>query len=160
MNGDIEEIPAHMFESCCALNKLKLPARLKTIGTDAFSGCGVEEMKLPDTVTTIAEEAFEFSYVRKIALSKGMKTIPHRAFYASNLRAVYIPASMEKIDVGAFENCALTDIYYSGSEADWANMKVESTGNEALTKATIHYNASVSDLGLTEEFSLLSLLGL
>jgi thiol-disulfide isomerase/thioredoxin len=34
------------------------------------------------------------------------------------------------------------------------------TGNEALTKATIHYNASVSDLGLTEEFSLLSLLGL
>lgn len=160
MNGDIEEIPAHMFESCCALNKLKLPARLKTIGTDAFSGCGVEEMKLPDTVTTIAEEAFEFSYVRKIALSKGMKTIPHRAFYASNLRAVYIPASMEKIDVGAFENCALTDIYYGGSEADWANMKVESTGNEALTKATIHYNASVSDLGLTEEFSLLSLLGL
>lgn len=159
MNGDIKEIPAHMFENCRALNKLKLPASLKTIGTDAFRSCGVEEIKLPDTVTTIAEEAFEFSYVRKIALSKGMKTIPHRAFYDSSLEVVYIPASMQTINVGAFENCSLTDIYYGGSETDWASMKVESTGNEALTSARIHYNASVSDLGLTEGFSLLSLLG-
>lgn len=159
MNGDIEEIPAHMFESCSTLNKLKLPPRLKTIRTDAFRSCGVEEIKLPDTVTTIEEKAFESSYVKKIALSKGMKTIPHRAFYNSALRAVYIPASMQKVDVGAFENCFLTDIYYGGSETDWAAMRIEATGNDALTSARIHYNATVSDLGLTEEFNLLSMLG-
>lgn len=159
MNGDIEEIPAHMFESCSTLNKLKLPPRLKTIRTDAFRSCGVEEIKLPDTVTTIEEKAFEFSYVKKIALSKGMKTIPHRAFYNSALRAVYIPASMQTVDVGAFENCFLTDIYYGGSETDWAAMRIEATGNDALTSARIHYNATVSDLGLTEEFNLLSMLG-
>lgn len=91
-----------------------------------------------------------------------MTSIVNETFYhADQMKAIYIPRSVKSIGRSAFDECdGLQDIYYSGSEADWANMKVESTGNEALTKATIHYNASVSDLGLTEEFSLLSLLGL
>lgn len=161
LSDKLEEIPGYTFYNCLDLKKINLPKNLKRIGKDAFYSCKITEMKLPDTVTEIGEGAFDFSDLEKIALSKKMTAIPYRAFWCADLKAVYIPKSITSIELNAFEDCRkLRDIYYSGSEADWANMKIESEGNEALTKATIHYNASISDLGLTEEFSLLSLLGL
>lgn len=161
LSDELEEIPGYTFYYCLGLKKINLPKNLKRIGEGAFYNCKITEMKLPDTVTEIGEKVFDFSALEKIALSKKMTAIPYRAFWYTDLKAVYIPKSVTSIELSAFENCyKLKDIYYGGSETDWANMKVESEGNEALSNVTIHYNASVSDLGLTEEFSLLSLLGL
>lgn len=160
LNDNIAELPSQIFFAC-PIQKINLPSHLKTIGDGALRSLQVKEVKLPDTVTSVGENAFAFSGIEKLAISKGIQKLPHQVFWYADLKAVYIPKSVTSIELSAFENCyKLKDIYYSGSEADWAAMKVESTGNEALTKATIHYNASVSDLGLTEEFSLLSLLGL
>jgi hypothetical protein len=160
LNDNIAELPSQIFFAC-PIQKINLPSHLKTIGDAALRSLQVKEVKLPDTVTSVGENAFAFSGIEKLALSKGIQKLPHQVFWYADLKAVYIPKAVTSIELSAFENCyKLKDIYYSGSEADWANMKVESDGNEALTKATIHYNASVSDLGLTEEFSLLSLLGL
>ena len=160
LNDNIAELPSQIFFAC-PIQKINLPSHLKTIGDAALRSLQVKEVKLPDTVASVGENAFAFSGIEKLALSKGIQKLPHQVFWYADLKAVYIPKSVTSIELSAFENCyKLKDIYYSGSEADWANMKVESDGNEALTKATIHYNASVSDLGLTEEFSLLSLLGL
>lgn len=160
LNDNIAELPSQIFFAC-PIQKINLPSHLKTIGDEALRSLQVKEVKLPDTVTSVGENAFAFSGIEKLALSKGIQKLPHQVFLYADLKAVYIPKSVTSIELSAFENCyKLKDIYYSGSEADWANMKVESDGNEALTKATIHYNASVSDLGLTEEFSLLSMLGL
>ena len=160
LNDNIAELPSQIFFAC-PIQKINLPSHLKTIGDEALRSLQVKEVKLPDTVTSVGENAFAFSGIEKLALSKGIQKLPHQVFLYADLKAVYIPKSVTSIELSAFENCyKLKDIYYGGSETDWANMKVESTGNEALTKATIHYNASVSDLGLTEEFSLLSLLGL
>ena len=159
LNDNIAELPSQIFFAC-PIQKINLPSHLKTIGDAALRSLQVKEVKLPDTVTSVGENAFAFSGIEKLALSKGIQKLPHQVFWYADLKAVYIPKSVTSIELSAFENCyKLKDIYYSGSEADWANMKVESDGNEALTKATIHYNATVSDLGLTEEFNLLSMLG-
>ena len=162
LNDDIQELPDLMFCYCYKLKKINLPPKLKTIGFGVFQGYSGKELRLPDTVTIIGTKAFCYAKMEKVALSKGMASTGYETFYhADQMTAIYIPKSVKSIERSAFEECdKLKDIYYSGSEADWANMKIESEGNEALSNVTIHYNASVSDLGLTEEFSLLSLLGL
>ena len=51
-----------------------------------------------------------------------------------------IPGSVTTIGDRAFYNCTnLTDIYYTGSEADWAQITI-GDDNYDLTDATIHYN--------------------
>ena len=40
-----------------------------------------------------------------------------------------------------FYDCtALTDVYYAGTEEEWAAVTIEEMGNEILLNATIHYN--------------------
>ena len=57
-----------------------------------------------------------------------------------SLASVEIPNDVTTIGAGAFRYCDnLTDIYYCGTEEKW-NEIVISYGNDALTKATIHYN--------------------
>lgn len=160
LNDEIEEIPASMFDACYHLEKLHLPANLKKIGNDAFYLCYMKEVKLPNTVVSVGENAFKSAFISRAALSEKMTTIPRQMFYESQLSEIYIPASVTSIELGAFGNCYyLRTIYYGGSEEEWENIKVDSVRNEALENVQVYYNASVSDLGLTEEFNLLSLLG-
>ena len=51
-----------------------------------------------------------------------------------------IPYGVECIGDYAFSSCnSLTDVYYTGTESDWAGITVKS-GNENLTGTNIHYN--------------------
>jgi hypothetical protein len=53
---------------------------------------------------------------------------------------VVIGDNVASIGSSAFYNCSsLTDVYYTGTEEEWAAITVES-GNNRLTNATIHYN--------------------
>ncbi|MBO5042591.1 MAG: hypothetical protein J6D87_06460 [Clostridia bacterium] len=66
--------------------------------------------------------------------------IDEYAFLLCSMTTIVLPDTIVKIDWAAFEYCdALKNVYYAGSEADWAKIKIE-YGNEALTSATIHYN--------------------
>ena len=57
------------------------------------------------------------------------------------IKAVVIKGNVTSIGYCAFSSCdALTDVYYSGSEAQWASISIHK-GNEPLTSATIHYNS-------------------
>ena len=52
----------------------------------------------------------------------------------------YIPGSVSEIRHSAFEECiSLSDVYYAGTEEEWALIEIGS-GNEILNNATIHYN--------------------
>ena len=63
------------------------------------------------------------------------------------LTSVTIPSSVTLIGMDAFYNCDnLTDVYYEGSEAQWQTIKVEEPiSNNALSKATIHYNSKMPE---------------
>lgn len=54
------------------------------------------------------------------------------------LETVIIPSSIGSIGACAFD-CYLSDVYYTGSEAEWEEISLGSN-NYNLTSATIHYN--------------------
>ena len=86
----------------------------------AFFGLeGLESITIPDSVTEIGECAF---------------------FGCSALESVTIGNGVTYIGWGAFSDCsAITDVYYTGSEEDWAKIDIGDL-NSYLTGATIHYN--------------------
>ena len=59
-----------------------------------------------------------------------------------------LPASVTSIVEDAFGDCnSLTDVYYSGSEAEWKNIEfielqnvLSAANNTSFANATIHYN--------------------
>ncbi len=82
--------------------------------------------KIPDGVTEIGSSAFWDAYVR-------------------SLTSLTIPKSVTKIGDGIFEDYSCpADVYYAGSEEDWANIDITNNfgGNDPLLNATIHYNST------------------
>ena len=77
-----------------------------------------------------------------MTLPDGMTFIRLGTFqFCSRLSSVTIPSSVTEIQHAAFYGCtSLTDVYYGGSQAQWAAISF-STGNEDLKNATIHYNS-------------------
>jgi len=50
----------------------------------------------------------------------------------------------------AFYDCSgLTDVYYAGTATEWDSIDIDSGGNDALTKATIHYNSQMPTEAVT-----------
>ena len=90
------------------------------IGRSAFEGCtALTSITISNSVMIIGEFAFEG---------------------CTGLMSIIIPDSVTSIGFYAFYGCAgLTDVYYTGTEEEWAAIGVDSS-NSSLTNATIHYN--------------------
>lgn len=63
---------------------------------------------------------------RSYSIPASVATIEMAAFWDCNyLSSVTIPAGVTTIDISAFANCFhLTDIYYGGSEGQWAQISI------------------------------------
>ena len=58
----------------------------------------------------------------------------------SALTSIIIPDSVTQIMYMAFEDCVnLTDVYFKGTQEQWASIDIGGTGNTPLENATIHY---------------------
>lgn len=92
----------------------------KIIASTAFSGCSrMTSITIPDSVTSIGYEAF---------------------YSCGSLSSIVIPDSVTSIGACAFYSCgSLTDVYYTGSEEEWAEIEIYDANN-SLFYATIHYN--------------------
>ena len=74
--------------------------------------------------------------------------------HCTSLKSVTIPNSVNSISYDAFYNCeSLTDVYYNGTEEEWNNISISSSGNDTLLNATIHYNVSTSDTSITGDLT-------
>ncbi len=58
MGANVESIGARAFQTCFALKSITLPAKLKTIGTQAFDGTYITSLTIPASVTDIEYYAF------------------------------------------------------------------------------------------------------
>lgn len=113
------------------------------INASAFANrTKLASVTIPESVTSIGERAFYgCSSLTDIVIPDGVTTIKSNTFYdCSKLKNVTIPKSVTAIESYAFYNCAgLTDTYYSGTDADFGNIKID-YGNDMLTKSNIHYS--------------------
>lgn len=99
------------------------------------------EYVIPDTVTAIANAAFSGTPLEKITVPNGVTEIPAYAFEScAKLKEVVLPAGITNIGKNAFYKAtALTDVWFGGTEEQWNAITVDSTGNDILSTATIHY---------------------
>lgn len=155
----VREIGKSAFEGC-NLTGLNIPAGFREIGEAAFAGCSWKEISIPAGVTEIKKEAFRGCDMQRVQFPDGLEIIGDGAFcecgsltevslpagvreigqYAfddcDNLTGMSIPASVEKIGEYAFPY-DLKDIFYAGSEADWAKID----NGSYVDPAILHFNA-------------------
>ena len=108
----------------------------------------VTSVNIPDTVKYLDSYAFgDWQKLQNIILPDSVIEIGNHSFdccYA--LQTVFIPASVKKIGSEVFSSSYVSQIYYGGSEADWANIQIDDN-NEELFDADIHYGCSISPDG-------------
>lgn len=90
-----------------ALEKITIPAGVKTIGNYAFSGCtSLKQITLPSTIEYISYGAFrDCKNLQRINLPSRIDTIGNNAFENTGLEAVVLPKSMKLIGNRAFAGC-------------------------------------------------------
>lgn len=109
-------------------------------GTLTISGSGMI------TQTSVKNCGHSLSEIKKVIIKKGITSIGACAFYVcSSLNSIEIPNSVRSIGDWAFDGCnSLTDVYYTGNKTQWEKVDISSYGNQQLSKATIHYNSTIS----------------
>lgn len=109
------------FYGCSGLKNVLLGTGIESIGRGTFQNCtGLTSIVIPKNVTTIGREAF-----------KG----------CTNLISIVLPAGLISVADNAFADCPnLKTVYYTGQEANWANIAISSTGNSQLTSAQKVYD--------------------
>ena len=160
-----EEIKSFSFRGYTKLRSVSVSGDIKTIGYGVFTGCtALTDVTLSGTVEHIGQNAFsKCTALERLTLSEGTKEIGYSAFEGcTSLTAVVLPDSivklepcsfsdctkLEEITLGtslasighdAFKNCTkLKNVYYSGDEALWANIKIND-GNDPIINADVHY---------------------
>lgn len=83
----------------------------------------------------------DYTALTGVEFPDGFANLNPYAFWGCyNIESVKIPKSMEWIGEFAFAGCSgLSDVYYSGTEAEWNNIEI-GDGNEDLLNANIHFS--------------------
>ncbi len=143
--NNVSFIGDYTFLGCTALSKLKLPVALSSISDYTFMSCvNLTELDIPAGVDSIGSAAFaECRRLRSVAFPQGLRILKISAFSnCEGLRQIRISPALNDIKMYAFSGCRnLTDVYYTGTEAEWKNALIDPS-NTYLLNANIHYDWS------------------
>ena len=106
-----------------------------------FRGALISRIIICEGVTNIGEYAFSWcTELTSIIIPEGVTSIGARAFNdCTQLKSIIIPDSVTSIEKNTFYGCSnLTEVFYLGTEQDWADMTVED-GNNKLLDATVYF---------------------
>ena len=148
LSSGITSTSSGMFRSCTQLSSVSLPKGLTTIEYHSFIGCSsLKSIDLPDTVKTINSYAFCRSGLESVTIPSGVTAIAYATFKECfDLKSVNLPATIKSINIEAFKGCSsLTDVYYSGTEAQWSKIAVSDGGSlgSVFGNAKIHFSESI-----------------
>ena len=107
----VKTINSNAFRGCTALtgDGINIPVGVTTIGNAAFFGCtGLtgHGITLPNTVSSIGANAFQNCHgITEFALPNSVKTIGDQAYGGCHFETVVLPNQLEYIGAYAFENC-------------------------------------------------------
>ena len=167
----VETIGQNAFNACTSLTSIALPSSIEEVGAAAFFQCtamtratfapGSKQVKLgdnmfmqcyylmsvtlPQNIDCIGEGMFQNCLMLAgVEIPQGAESIEASAFAScSSMSVVIIPDSVTTIGIAAFSNCPLlTDIYFTGTEAQWNSISKMGDTASAVAKAAIHYNYS------------------
>lgn len=139
----VTEIASWAFHFSTKLKAIDLPNTVTSIGEEAFRCCtNLKSINIPNGVTSIGTCTFELCQsLTSITIPEGVITIGEAVFRScSSLKSIELPKSLRNIVGYAFAGCeSLTDVYYSGSKADWDKIYIEAE-DDPLANANVHYN--------------------
>ncbi|MCD8157395.1 MAG: leucine-rich repeat protein [Clostridiales bacterium] len=139
----VTAIEYYSFSGCTNLTDITIPENVYLIDEYAFMSCkSLRSIDLPDSITTIENEAFcNCSSLTSITIPERISSIDVNTFSnCSSLTNIIMPYGLAKIGSRSFYNCPLLKtIYYKGTESEWNEIAITSTGNENLLNADIIY---------------------
>jgi hypothetical protein len=99
-------------EGYYGISEVEVRQRPRKLLMPLIDGSGEGELVIPDTLTDI----------------------PAYAFYGQGYSTVVLPSALESIGESAFAECAsLTDVYYNGTSAEWAEKGFAENFSESVT---------------------------
>ena len=122
-----------------------IPNGVTTIGKGIFQfNNSITSVVIPDSVTTIGDNAFDQCESLKtvtFGTNSQLTTIGVSAFsFCPMIESISISDSVTSIGKNAFYYCnSLSTVYYGGTAEEWADISIDSTGNDKLTSATVYY---------------------
>ena len=122
-----------------------IPNGVTTIGNGIFQfKTSITSVVIPDSVTTIGDNAFDQCESLKtvtFGTNSQLTTIGGSAFsFCPMIESISISDSVTSIGKNAFYYCnSLSTVYYGGTAEEWADISIDSTGNDKLTSATVYY---------------------
>ena len=163
--------PAYVKRVVSEAKIIKIPHRIVYRGDDATVGCVFTTNFIGNTNITDIICTRKNSVVLSNRHYSGGKACGVFAG-CTNLQRITIPVCIREIAEGTFAGCeSLTDVYYEGSYEDWKKIEIVSgkhelefggtipgtpvqqliddrliylPGNEALLRATVHFNCDLS----------------
>lgn len=158
------------FAYCSNLQNIALPNSIETIYYGAFRECtNLENMYYQGTsddwmkiifdridsnpMYCAKNEYFNGELITNVILTESLCEINGCSFYnCTSLQSITIPNDVTVIGSLAFYGCNnIEDVYYKGSEEQWAEI-VKESGNEPILEATIHYNYTPPFTGVKGEY--------
>jgi hypothetical protein len=135
------------FCNCKNLESIVLPEGLTAISNYAFSGCAsLINITIPDSVTSIGNSAFQnCTSLKHIVIPDSVTELISCAFQnCTGLESIVLPDGLETIGNSAFANCSsLTEVYYMGTEEQWAHIDINQNGNSYFINACVYYYMEV-----------------
>lgn len=111
------ELGNYAFQGCVALQSAKLNAGWKNVSEGIFQGCtSLSSVTLPDTI----------QYIRPNAFSG-----------CTSLKTLSLPKSLSIVYANAFLNSGIKVIQYAGTNTDWQNVTISTTGNTSFLNAAV-----------------------
>ncbi len=176
----VETIGQSAFNACTNLTAITLPSSITEVGATAFFQCQelanvtfapgskqvtlgdsmftqcykLMNVTLPQSINCIGADMFgNCMMLAEIEIPQGAESIGERAFAScSGLAAVVIPHSVTSIGIGAFSNCPLSDIHFTGTEAQWNSIRKLGDTATALSNVNKNYShtpAKISEAAVT-----------
>ena len=124
-----------------------------SIGYGAFSRFGsLTSVTIPSGIASVGDWALFGSRLTTVTIPEGVVSIGIGALgNCEALTSVSLPSSAASIASYAFFNCSsLADIYYGGTQEQWMTTAIAVDGNEALSRASIHFSDVPAAPGATE----------
>ena len=144
----VTTIGDYAFYNFALVTDVSIPDGITRIGQNAFWGTGLTSIEIPTSVSQIGSCAFQnCKQLSSVVIPDEITTIEVGLFAGcTGLTNITISNSVTSIGGHAFDGCtALADVYYGGTEEDWAKIEIGEV-NGYLGKAAMHYNYHVCTL--------------